>query len=173
MNKKEISILLVFALLFSVLILVNLRFLFTTIVSPIFIFALFFLGIILGVVFKKNIKSILLEQNYLYYFFTYLLAGNLMILSFFIINNAFTDINSKTKIYKIVNKQNISKLINGEFVALVNLRLTNHKNKTLLLNTGKENYINDLIYVETVELEGNLGFKVIKDIFLIRTSNPK
>lgn len=172
-SKKEFFILIVFLSLFSIITLVNLRLHFIKIVSPIFIFVLFLLGIILGVVFKKNIKSILLEQNYLYYFFTYLLAGNVMIFSFFCINNGFTDVKSNTKIYKIVYKQKLHKFIKGESIVLVDLKLTKHKSKTLLLNTGKEDYINDITFIKTVQSEGNLGFKVIKDIFPLATSNPK
>lgn len=172
-NKKEILLLLVFALLFSILTLVNLKLLFITIVSPIFIFVLFLLGIIIGVIFKKNIKSILLEQNYLYCFFTYFIAGNFTIISFFCINNGFIHTKSKEKIYKIVDKQNFHKQINGEFLVFIDLKLTKHKNKKLLISTTKEDFINDITLVKILESEGNLGFKVIKNIVPLRISNPK
>lgn len=172
-SKKEILILLVFLSLFSILTLANLRFHLRTIVPIIFVFSLFLLGIIFCVIFKKSIKSLFLQQNYLYYFFTYFLAGNIMIFSFFCVNNGFTDTRLRTKIYKIVDKQNFHKQINGEFLAFIDLKLTKHKNKTLLLTTEKENIINDFTYIKTVESRGNLGFKVIKDIFPLRTSNPK
>lgn len=169
-NKKEILILLVFSLLFSILALVNFRLYLRTIVPITFIFTLFLVGIILGNVFNRSIKS-LLKQNYLYYFFTYLIAGNIIVFSFFSINNSFTDTKTKTRVYKIVSKKNIHKLITGDFIAIVNLKLTKHKNKTLFLTTGQESYINDLTDIKTEESEGNLGFKVIKDIFALITLN--
>lgn len=163
-SKKQLLVLGGLLLLFGFLTATNVRLHQRTIIPIIYIVALFLIGITTSIIFKRKLQSLFRNQNYLYYFSAYLIAGNIFIFSILVSNYFLSDTETFVKFYKVESKKKMKKLINGEFLYCANVRITKQVNKTLLLRTTQDKELESLIKIRTIQSDGFLGYKVIHDI---------